>query len=627
MHWILKSKGALKMVSNKKNRALRQRTQKTFLSLMGLGMLFFYQNCAQAPLEKVPSETTQLSQSAESYDICSTSVVDASNPKYLFVVDMSASNIGDWTEVAGLHYWDKLKATDLLADRLKLIREFVVGSTDTRAVFSVIGFSWDNLQVTRDLSTLGFTTKANALAKIDALIAMQAKTASEIYQCFETTAYEDGGVVFDPLRGYPVRTCGAYSEANYRMNETSYSKALALANEFITTDVGGGSATDNYYTFFISDGIPTDDPRASYAGKCSAGDLQCQRDKLFPVLRNLKSYLSAAGKNLFLYGLFYGDSAQGRSFLEEMVNEVRSGKFFSLAKFTAGGGSAFFDSLISNSTLYEPFTIQVIPLTTVVRNGVVYADSDMDGIIDRDETALGLNPANPRSNSAGILDGIYSSLLKQKLTMPVCTAAEKKFKVDLSGNLTQLAGLTDCDMKGLKLDPTALLAAGISPGVDSDSDGVIDLIEINKGLNARSDEQTLDPDSDGLITINELLKGSDPLQPDANLEANLLNSYTVTQTAAGCDPTVPGRSYQLSVSHLQNTTTLAISGNVPKYLAHEADEGIVFVGYRLVATATSRSETPKTEYRGQYMKIKYLPDGTYKFLSNYEPDFLLLGSR
>ncbi|HPI41730.1 MAG TPA: hypothetical protein PLJ21_13050, partial [Pseudobdellovibrionaceae bacterium] len=113
-----------------------------------------YANCAQQPLEKVetPVQTFEVHPKVLKSSLCSESRPVASpGSKFVFIVDMSASNFGDWRiesitsqegQVQKLYFWDPSKASDSASDRLTAIEYFIDncgGSTNDR--YAIVAFS------------------------------------------------------------------------------------------------------------------------------------------------------------------------------------------------------------------------------------------------------------------------------------------------------------------------------------------------------------------------------------------------------------------------------------------------------------------------------------------------------
>lgn len=126
--------------------------------------------------------------------------------------------------------------------------------------------------------------------------------------------------------------------------------------------------------------------------------------------------------------------------------------------------------------------------TTVVnRNVTVYEDSDGDGLLDRNESALGTDPQMPDTDGDGVADGREVDLGADPLAL------------DTDGD-----GLPD----GREVDLGTDLQAP-----DTDDDGLDDDVEVRA---SGTDPVEADSDGDGLQDGREVDLGTDPLAPDTD---------------------------------------------------------------------------------------------------------------
>lgn len=95
----------------------------------------------------------------------------------------------------------------------------------------------------------------------------------------------------------------------------------------------------------------------------------------------------------------------------------------------------------------------------------------------------------------------------------------ESFTYDLAGNIQELTGVDnpslDSDSDGLAdLDEIQL---GTNPyDSDSDDDGMPDGWELNYGLDPLADGSGLDPDEDEYTNLDEYLAGTDPTDPGSH---------------------------------------------------------------------------------------------------------------
>lgn len=149
-------------------------------------------------------------------------------------------------------------------------------------------------------------------------------------------------------------------------------------------------------------------------------------------------------------------------------------------------------------------SFQATNLNTVLRGGILEPDTDGDGLFDNEEIQLGFDHQSFRSR------GLLSDRLCLGLTGRAdCTAVD----VQCSGVETAL-GLNDCDIKASGLD---ILYDHPAQGLDTDKDGIIDLVEIREGGFPKIKDDQSDMDGDGLINREEYLQGREVRRYDSDL--------------------------------------------------------------------------------------------------------------
>ncbi len=143
------------------------------------------------------------------------------------------------------------------------------------------------------------------------------------------------------------------------------------------------------------------------------------------------------------------------------------------------------------------------------------ADSDADGLSDKQEELLGSSPTNPDTDGDGVTDLVEQLVQFDVLSdddPSACRSIQPKDKD------TDLDGLTDCDEALLGTDPTL---------IDTDGDGLPDRLEVESGTDYLSRDAQLDTDGDGVTNGDEILQHSDPRSTDARAHLSFGYRYEI----------------------------------------------------------------------------------------------------
>lgn len=243
----------------------------------------------------------------------------------------------------------------------------------------------------------------------------------------------------------------------------------------------------------------------------------------------------------------------------------------------------------------------------------------MDGITDETEVGLGYNPSKART--FGLLDSICSVLGGKDL----CQSIRAGLICD--DRLLGL-GLTDCDVKAMKLDT---LKAG-DLGVDSDGDSLPDFIEIIRDSLPNYSDATSDLDQDGLTNRTEIARGSQVNFPDANVDSRILFSVreSLVRTSENCSSTQESWSFDLANiplaptnAYAESRTRFPITGPDRKSfdLSHLAGENVIAVVFKSIP---ENSNGTKAELWGALLKIHFNP-ALRSSIRLRPADFFLIG--
>jgi hypothetical protein len=521
-------------------------------------------SCTNARLERVEEQSVALSTLGGSY--CSRLGRSPSSPlKVFFVVDMSMSNIGRFQ---GSRF-DSTSGTDLAKIRMDAIDRFVseCGASNANNEYSVIGFSNGILtsEATPNCSQPFLKTRTQITAAVQSLRQLQ----------------DDN---FAYYSGRPT--------AMKEMAETDYSKAMDCTQQMISADLArGGTERPYYQVFFMTDGRPNPDP--------CAGKASCYSQKV----ELLVSQTASQSASMRFQPVFYGNSSDmpaalailspmaeaGRSEKVEVVNNLSDLKLCDLTSQPI-------------QVRYRKEAMFAVNLTAKLERGVLRADSDMDGITDATEITLGYNPTQART--FGLLDSICSVLGGKDLCQSIRTGL-------ICDDRLLALGLTDCDVKAMKLDT---LKAG-DMGVDSDGDSLPDFIEIIRESLPNYSDATSDLDQDGLTNRTEIARGSQVNFPDLGVDSRVLFSVreSLVRSAENCGSTQEAWSFDLANIPLASTqayaetrTRFPITGPDRRSfdLSHVAGENVIAVVFKSIPENSNGS---KAELWGALLKIDFNP--------------------
>lgn len=583
-------------------------------------ILISFQNCSKVPLQSAKTvkeyEAPSLSLKAS---VCpDVRKAAGTSAKYIFVVDMSASNIGDWDKVlvggSTYAYWNKAVATDPNGERFKAVETFLdtCGST-VGSQFAVIGFSKTAGIITGtgassalSCTNVTFSNVTEAKTQLANLKKAQDTDATWFYQWDKSK----NKYLTDP-NSPPI------------LGPTSYISALNCAEKTVTDDLtgSGNTSTQNYHLIFMSDGAPQDTNKTgcNLAGMTPEQILQCHLDGSLKAIRLMRQSALSRARDLRAYGVFYGPNPSVPMVMDAIAKEGGTTSGTHLSGFAGNENAICGLVLTQTSTDYQPDSLSLVNLTTIRKNGTIQADSDMDGLTDVEEIKLGSDPQNPRSMVSGVLDGICQRV-------GGATECERKKASSMCSPTTLVGfGLTDCDVRVLDLHT---LPGQNTLGVDADGDGVLDFIEIIKGTNPAVADMTLDPDGDGITNKDEILRGTDINSPDANLKLSVINNTDVRYSPAS-EGLCPNGGWTIEASRLQTVANESLSGLSGSLTAleHSRNQHVMMAVYRLTPT---NDVNPITEYYGQIVNVDYSANGRSETLTSLRnnlvtTDFKLLG--
>ncbi len=560
-----------------------------------IALIVNFQNCSNVGLEEskepsvIRSSPTELKAS-----VCSkVTLQPGASRKFIFIVDLSASNFGNWFSLDNKrHYFDPKIATDPDGKRFDAIENFIENcSQQSGDQFAIIGFS----AAAGELTGNGLNCD-NPTFKTPRAIKSEIKKLKD-RQFIDDDWYlqwsqDAGKYLSEPTPDSLV----------YRV--TSYTSASKCYEKLILKELqDSANSTEKYDIFFISDGIPEDKKGTG----CNLTEYnndqktQCYLDNNLSSVTLSRTAAISKNKNLTIQGIYYGPSGVTIDVLNAMSIEGGTNGAKLLDGFD--NNQTALCEIVTSQLAYEskPDILGIINLNVSRVEGEIQVDSDADGLTDTEEALYfgkGASPNNPRSITPGLLDSLCVNLS----SVEKCLEWVKSNNCDQ--NLYDSTGLTDCDRKYIGFDSVTTLQ---NPA-DYDADGLIDFIEVIKGLDPTKKDLYLDPDQDGISNLDEIYRGSDPQFPDSYLDQSQLNQTSISfKSSFNHDSVCTYGQWDLSAQKLQTGLTLQNQNQNQKseifnYLNHKQFEHSVALVYRLTPMNGASTEI---EY---YLKgIRILP--------------------
>ena len=581
-------------------------TKKIYLFFL-IGIIFSissFQNCSEQPavLVEIPLKHAKSSRLSLRTSICpEVSFMDDEHNNFLFVIDMSRSNIGSWEKEPHQqcpqepYYWDPSVAKDPDGNRFDAVKNFIDSCANSQKnKFAVIGFateagqllstalSFDNRPKLNCGDSISFVEGESAKTVLDQLKAAQALEADYHSQWVRPSSYFSR-----------PESLGRRSIA---LNYTSYSKAADCANRIIRRDLISSfeGDVDNYHVIFISDGRPQDynpcenpcNSRVSKTGdelvQCYIDNPSCEKHSDQVAKDNCYSKeavdpfkesaheVGAVRRNINIITVGYGiTNPDDYRFLNELAQvTMENGRVEELDSFE--GNVSVLCSLISSRFGVETNSdsLMSVVLSLNHKNGVYKSDSDMDGLLDEDEVVLSYNPTNPRSQVDGVLDGLCEKI------GGIASCNQAMEQVNCDSNLLRSDGFSDCDVKLIKSHWESL---NLDDSSDWDKDGVPNFIEIVKGTDPFIDDMNEDPDNDFVSTRTEIMRSKNPFEHESLSSSDLPKVLIENEFSTDVTLQCPRRIRHLILKEVPFIRSQAVSVGMSAELLHQVDEHVVAV--------------------------------------------------
>lgn len=546
------------------------------LLLLIFTVIGLFQNCSEQKIELsqiVESLDVDIPSSQLKVSICpEVSFLEDDNNKFLFILDMSRSNIGNFRKeernIGGskypVYFWEPSQGSDVKGARFDAIEKFIAScASSENNQFAIIGFGEEAGSVlidSRNRPYLSCEEPIRFVGKDEALQNLETYRDAENYEANYYSQWVDQFYDEEP------------SQSSVSLAYTSYSAASRCAKKIIFDDLLGnyGDNVDRYQALFISDGRPEDSTTTTQSCANVSGEAQdkCYIDNLLDPFTEVMRDVAAVRRELNILPIAYGiKKDEDLKFLDALAgirNQVRSERLDNFEN-----NANILCDLISSQHGVETnsSTIMSTVLTLGMRNGQYIVDSDMDGVYDIDEVNLGYDPQNSRSQVGGVLDGVC------ELLGGISQCYEVKEKVVCNEGKMLQSGFSDCDIKVLQ---EAKKKLNLDDDVDWDDDGVPNFIEVVKGTDPFLNDMNDDPDNDLLTTRYELIRSKNPFEHEG-LTSKSLKPVKVVNEISQEDDSCKHRTRHIVIEEIPFVKSLAVTDGLGGQMAHQQNEHIVAV--------------------------------------------------
>lgn len=349
-------------------------------------------------------------------------------------------------------------------------------------------------------------------------------------------------------------------------------RALALARSLIEGDMAthppGIRGLTQYVIININAGPQA--PLADGRQCCNEGDVQCQEEEAGPShaceaqlagdevaeIRELIATMGGSGLRFHAIHLAaeptLDDLPDGQRQMNDNVQASMEQMAFAgrgeYQRFNASGGFNYnaLNLLGFRIVLHAKILIASNMNARPTHLGPM-VDSDRDGLTDAEEEALGTSPTNPDTDGDGISDLVELLTGLDPLVpneMPSC----QRYPV---GSDMTFDGLTDCDNLMLGTEPSLM---------DTDGDGLPDVLEVFGGTDYLNQDAHLDFDGDGVSNGDELLQNTDPRSIDTQLHLDNAYRYDIRDEGfvSELSASVPRRLTGVLVREMSPGTTASV---------------------------------------------------------------------
>lgn len=512
-----------------------------FLLLLPLVGALLFQNCSNVKIEGIQNVTYSSLLTPEE-EACAPNGASFTTPmRFVFVVDMSMSNIGSLVTLTNDNVTTYSLNTsdgpsDISGERFNKIKKFIEkcgGQNNSK--YAIIGFSETAMLENNQSCTNDFEDKNNAIKSIDALKGRQQHDLA----------------------------IGSRTGQNpfYLQGQTYYSVGLNCAKNKILNDlVQLKDEKPVYKLFFITDGLSTD---------------STANQDYKPVLLDILNQSSTKAGGVSLFPVFYtgtGAKNQGSqmtkamSLLDSMAQVIDENQSTILLN-EIGNDTNLCDYIKPSIFVhYEAQRMFAVNVTSVMKKNKLFSDSDADGISDDDEAVMGWNPQNSRTSL--IQDSLCNRYSKDYLE---CDEVAKTLPCSEGG--VGLIGLNSCDEQFSKY----VFGKAIS-SLDTDSDYLPDWVELIRNTNPVRSDALETPLNDEYPNFKKIALGIDiynnqliDLVPE-----NQIMDFSFQESTDLCQEGM--KKYKLNFKNIPLVKVKELNDSNKNFdLSHAIDENVIVI--------------------------------------------------
>ena len=313
--------------------------KKYLLVLIGIFFpIIIFQNCSGSFLlsERASISIINSSEILFRTSICSeVSFLDDDNNNFLFILDMSSSNIGQFREEMKnfggqdypVYYWDPEQGTDVNGLRYQAIENFMnLCASSSNNKFSVIGFAEKAGHIQYDSrnrpyltcgKSISFKSKSEALNELDRF--RQAEESESVHYSQWVNNFYDEDT----------------NSQSLALRWTSYSEAAECASKIVYQDLISSIETqvDNYQIFFISDGSPGDSENSinSCINETGQAQEECYMKNSTEPFKNMIHDVLAVRRNINIFPIAYGKEEENKVRFLDAIASIQQKKHQSVS--------------------------------------------------------------------------------------------------------------------------------------------------------------------------------------------------------------------------------------------------------------------------------------------------------